>query len=305
MIERGHYGLTINEQCSLLSLPSSTLYHHPVPTSEKNQLVMRCIDRIYTAHPVYGYRRMTTVLNRLVITPTDMKLLDEEDQAIWPFSPDNPINPKRTWRLYKKMGLEAVYPKPNTSKRNINFGKKYPYLLRDLKIERPNQVWAVDITYIPMRHGHLYLFAVADLYSRMVMAHSLSNTMNVSFCTDCLTTAVERFGKPEIHNSDQGSQFTSDEYLGLLGDKGIRISLDGRGRALDNVFVERIWRSLKYEEVYLKKYESGEEASDGIGSYFKHYNESRPHMSLEARTAGNRRTWLTPLEAYQKGGATK
>jgi putative transposase len=298
MTERDHPFLTMKDQCDLLSLPRSTLYYKNVPTSETNELIMRVTDRIFTANPYYGYRRMTVVLNRLLDTPGDMKLIRDEDLVAWPFTPDNPINPKRTRRLYRVMGIEASYPKPDLSKPRPNFSKIYPYLLRGLNIDHPNMVWAVDITYIPLLQGHMYLYAVEDLYSRFVLSHSLSNTMEVGFCTDCLKKAVERFTAPEIHNSDQGSQFTSDEYLGYLEGQGIRPSLDGRGRALDNVFVERLWRSLKYEEVYMNCYADGEEARTGISRYFKRYNESRPHMSLKATTAGNGKTLLTPAEAY-------
>jgi putative transposase len=298
MIEKDDPVLTIRDQCDLLSLPRSTLYYENVPTSAINELIMRVLDRIFTANPSYGYRRSTVVLNRLLEMPEVMKLVRDEDLAAWPFTPDNPINPKRTRRLYKEMGIEASYPKPDLSKPRPNFSKMYPYLLRGLNIDHPNMVWGVDITYIPLLQGHMYLYAVVDLYSRMVLSHSLSNTMEVGFCIDCLREAIETFNIPEIHNSDQGSQFTSDEYLGVLKSLAIRPSLDGKGRCLDNVFVERIWKSLKYEEVYMNCYADGVEARTSIDRYFKHYNESRPHMSLKATTAGNGKTWLTPAEAY-------
>jgi putative transposase len=241
---------------------------------------------------------MTALLNRLLDTPWEMELVREEDLAAWPFTPDNPINEKRTRRLYRVMGIEAPYPKPDLSRPRPNFSKMYPYLLRGLNIVHTNMAWGVDITNIPLRQGHMYLYAVVDLHCRMVLYQSLSNTMEVGFCTDCLRKAAETFNAPEIHNSDQGSQFTSNEYLGYLKSLNIRPSLDGKGRCLDNVFVERIWRSLKSEGVHMNCYEDGEEVRTAIDRYFKHNNESRPHMSLKATTAGTGKTWLTPAEAY-------
>jgi putative transposase len=304
MVERDNSLLSIQKQCDLLSLAESSFYYNPVPVSEKNQLLMRATDRLYTAYPVYGYRRMTVVLNRLAELPSELELLDPEDREAWPVIINSPINPKRIRRLYREMALEAIYPKPNLSRSNMDLKEKHPYLLRDLDITHPNQVWAVDITYIPMRQGHLYLYTTLDLYSRMALSHSLSNTMHVEFCTECLEDAIVNYGVPEIHNSDQGSQFTCKDYLGVLKNHNIRISMDGRGRALDNVFVERFWRTVKYEEVYIKKYDDAWEAEKGIERFIKHYNESRPHSSLEARTASNKKTYLTPKEAYLGQGGT-
>jgi putative transposase len=250
---------------------------------------------------------MTIVLNCLPELPSELDLLDPEDREAWPVIIDSPLNDKRIKRLYVNMALEATYPKPNLSRSSMNIKEKHPYLLRELDIIRPNQVWGVDITYIPMSQGHLYLYTTLDLYSRMALSHSLSNTLHVDFCTECLKEAIVNFGVPEIHNSDQGSQFTCKNYLDVLKHYNIKISMDGKGRALDNVFVERFWRTVKYEEVYLKKYGDAWEARDGIRRFMKHYNESRPHSSLEARTAHNTKTYLTPKEAYlgQRGTLTR
>ena len=210
--------------------------------------------------PFYGSRRMTAILKR-----------DGYE-----------VNRKRVQRLMREMGIEALYPKRKTSVGDAEH-KVYPYLLRGLEIERPNQVWSTDITYIPMRRGFLYLVAVLDWYSRYVLSWGVSNSLEKSFCIEALERALEK-GLPEIFNTDQGSQFTSVEFTERVLEAGMRMSMDGRGRALDNVFVERLWRSVKYEEVYLKDYQSGAEAVAGLGSYLKYYNEERPHQGLGYRT---------------------
>jgi putative transposase len=193
------------------------------------------------------------------------------------------VNRKRVQRLMRLMGIEAIYPKPNTSKSTPGH-RIYPYLLRGLAVERVNQVWSIDITYVPMRQGFLYLVALIDWHSRYVLSWRLSNTLDVSFCLEALQEALESFGTPEIFNSDQGSQFTSAAFTGVLLEHGVAISMDGRGRCLDNVFVERLWRSVKYEEVYLKAYSDGLEAYRGIGAYLQFFNRQRPHQSLDYQT---------------------
>lgn len=226
---------------------------------------MKLIDTQYLKTPFYGSRRMTDSLKKQGLN----------------------VNRKRIQRLMRKMGLEAIYPKPNTSKPNKQH-KIYPYLLRDIKVTRPNQVWATDITYVPMKKGSMYLVAIIDWYSRHVISWRLSNSMDTSFCVRALEDAL-RFGKPEIFNSDQGSQFTSNEFTEVLKKQNIKISMDGKGRCIDNIFIERFWRSLKYEEVYLKAYANGLEARTSIGQWINFYNCERPHMSLKNKT---------PLEVF-------
>ena len=228
---------------------------------------MRRIDELYTAHPYYGSRRMVATLER------------EGYQ----------VNRKRIQRLMKKMGLEAIYPKPRTSQ-GCNEHQKYPYLLRGVAIESPDQVWSSDITYIRMSRGFMYLVAVIDWLTRYVITWELSNSMQTSFCVEALERALA-FGRPLIFNTDQGAQFTSRAYTSLLLEAGVSISMDGRGRALDNVYVERLWRSVKYEEVYLKEYETVSDLREGLGKYFWYYNHERPHQSLG---------YATPAEAYEK-----
>lgn len=221
---------------------------------------MKLIDEQFLRTPFYGSRRMCEYL---------------KDQG-------HKVNRKRVQRLMRLMGLEVIYPKPNTSTPNVEH-KKYPYLLKGVTINRPNQVWATDITYVPMKKGFLYLVAIMDWHSRYVISWKLSNSMDTSFCLDALNLAL-RTGKPDIFNSDQGSQFTSNEFTGLLESNNIQISMDGKGRCIDNVFVERLWRSLKYEEVYLKAYDNGLEARASIGNWINFYNNERPHQALEYQT---------------------
>lgn len=218
--------------------------------------LMTLIDKIYTDYPFYGSRRMTAELKRQ----------------------GHEVNRKRVIRLMQKMGLQAIFPNRNLSKA-AEHHVKYPYLLKDLIIDRPNQVWATDITYIRVGDGYLYLTAIMDWYTRFVLSWRLSNTLDVGFCLEALEDALG-IGKPEIFNSDQGSQYTSKDFTGALESQGIQISMDGKGRCYDNIFVERLWRSVKYEEVYLKRYETGKEAKNGLNSYMKFYNEKRLHQSL-------------------------
>jgi putative transposase len=258
MLERDHARLSIRRQCVLLGLARSGVYRHGQAANDDDDLaVMRRLDELFLAHPFLGSRRMAAMLR----------------------AEGRPINRKRVQRLMRLMGIVALGPKPRTS-RPAPGHKIYPYLLRDIVIDRANQVWAADITYLPMQRGFLYLVAIIDWVSRAVLAWRLSNTMDVSFCLDALDEAFARFGKPEIFNSDQGSQFTSTVFTGRLEAAGIRISMDGRGRWLDNVFVERLWRSLKYEEVHLKAYADGGEARAGLSACVSFYNTRRPHQAL-------------------------
>jgi putative transposase len=236
-------------------------YYHPAPVDPDDLALMRRMDELYTASPFYGSRRMVAVLRRDGWT----------------------VNRKRVRRLMRLMGLEAIYQKPNTSKGHPAH-KVYPYLLRDLVIERPNQVWCADITYIPMAKGFVYLVAVMDWFSRRVLGWRLSISMDADFCVEALQDALARYGKPAIFNTDQGVQFTSGDFLEVLASRGVRISMDGKGRFLDNIFIERLWRSLKYEEVFIKAYGSVSEARRGIGGWLRFYNEERPHQALGYRT---------------------
>ena len=253
--------LPISRQCELLDLPRSTFYHVPEVVSDTELELMKLIDQCHLEHPYFGSRRVKDWL---------------EDRG-------HRVNRKRVRRLMRTMGLVAVYPKRNLSLANQTH-KVYPYLLRGLTIDRPNQVWATDITFLPMARGFVYLVAVMDWYSRRVLSWRVSNTLDTSFCIDALSEAIERYGPPEIFNTDQGSQFTSDAFTGVLKHHQIQISMDGKGRWLDNVFVERLWRSVKYEEVYLKAYENITHARKSLGVYFNFYNAERRHQSLDRRT---------------------
>jgi putative transposase len=257
---REHPVLSVRTQCDLLGLHRSGLYYEPAGETELNLALMRLIDEQYTRTPFYGSRRL----------------------AWWLGTQGHDVNRKRVQRLMRLMGLEALYPKPNLSRRNPAH-EVYPYLLRDLVVDHANQVWCADITYIPMNHGFLYLVAIMDWYSRYVLSWVLSNTLDASFCLESLGDALT-FGTPEIFNTDQGCQFTSKDFTKALKKLVIRISMDGRGRALDNVFIERLWRSLKYEEVYLHDYATMAEARRGIGNYLTFYNTERPHQALEYQT---------------------
>jgi putative transposase len=250
----------VARQCELLDLCRASYYYRPVEASAEELTLLRRLDEQYTRTPFYGVRRMTAVLR-------------QEGYA---------VNPKRVRRLLRRLGLFALAPQPGTS-RPAPAHRVYPYLLRGVAIERVNQVWSTDITYIRLRGGFAYLAAVLDWHSRYVLSWALSNSLEVGFCLEVLEAALSR-GRPEIFNSDQGAQFTSPAFTGRLSAAGVRISMDGRGRALDNVFVERLWRSVKYEEVYLQEYEGMGDAQRGLCRYFPFYNEERPHQGLGYRT---------------------
>jgi len=253
--------MSLRRQCELLGVNRSSLYYQPVAPDDEELALMRRIDELHLKYPFFGSRMMSATLK----------------------AEGRIVNRKRTQRLMRLMGLESVAPKPNTSKPAPEH-PRYPYLLRGLKICRVNQVWAADITYIPMARGFGYLVAVIDWYSRLVLAWRLSNTMDAGFCIEAVRAAVRRYAAPEIFNTDQGSQFTADDFTRPLLNRGVKISMDGKGRCLDNVFVERLWRSLKYEEVYLKAYESLCEGRREIGAYMAFFNNERPHRSLGMQT---------------------
>lgn len=259
--------LSMRRQCELLAVNRSTLYYEPVKVSAEETALMKAIDRIFTKWPFYGSRRIAFELRQL----------------------GHKVNRKRVQRLMRIMGIQALVPGPHTSKPHPEH-KVYPYLLRRLDIDRPNQVWAADITYIPLESGWGYLIAIIDWHSRAVLAWRLSNTMTVDFCVDTLNDALRRHGQPEIFNTDQGAQFTSPEFTGVLQRAGVAISMDGKGRATDNIFVERLWRSLKYEDVYIRDYATLAQAQEGIANWIRFYNERRPHQAL-----GNR----TPMNVYR------
>jgi putative transposase len=261
LVDRADPNLSIVEQCRLLKVARSTLYYRATPVSAEDLAVMRRIDELYLASPFYGSRRMVAVLRR----------------EGWS------VNRKRVRRLMRLMGLEAIYQKPDTSRRHPEH-KVYRYLLRGLVIDRPNQVWCADITYIPMARGFVYLVAVMDWFSRRVLAWRLSIGMETGFCVEALQEAMDRHGQPDVFNTDQGVQFTSADFLAELETRGIRVSMDGKGRFLDNIFIERLWRSLKYEEVFIKAYASVVEARRGIGGWLAFYNDERPHQALGYQT---------------------
>jgi putative transposase len=261
MVAPTHPKLSVRRQCELLRVSRSGLYYEPVPTSAEELALMRRIDELHLKRPFYGSRLVSVTLR------------GEGYDA----------NRKRVQRLMRLMGIESVAPKPTTSEPHPEH-VVYPYLLRKLHVSRSDQVWATDITYIPMRAGFVYLVAIMDWYSRRVLSWRLSNTNDSTFCVDALEDALERVGQPEIFNTDQGAQFTADVFTKVLHERGIAISMDGKGRCLDNVFVERLWRSLKYEEVYLHAYENMAEARAGIGRYFGFYNDERPHQALGYQT---------------------
>jgi putative transposase len=260
MIDRCH-DLSLARQAELLRLSRSTLYYEPRPVPVDDLAIMRRIDELHLDHPFAGSRMLRDLLRGEGIA----------------------IGRELVATMMRRMGLEALYRRPNTSK-PADGHKIYPYLLRGLAVERPNQVWAMDITYIPMARGFVYLAAVVDWFSRRVLAWRLSITLEVEFCLDAVEDALARHGRPEIFNTDQGSQFTSAAFTGLLLGNAIAISMDGRGSWRDNVFVERLWRSIKYEEVYLRAYDSVGEARASLGRYLDFYNSKRPHSSLDART---------------------
>ena len=265
MIDRSH-SLSVTKQAELLGISRGSVYYLPQPVSAADLALMRRLDELHLEHPFMGARLLRDVLRR----------------------EGHRIGRKHVSTLMKRMGIEPLYRKPNTSRRHPAH-PVYPYLLRGVQIERANQVWAMDITYIPMARGFVYLAAVVDWASRKVLAHRLSITMDAQFCIDAVEEALARYGTPQIFNTDQGSQFTSAGFIETLSGRGIRISMDGRGAWRDNVFVERLWRTIKYDEVYLHAYESVSQARSSISRFLAFYNEGRPHSSLGSRT---------PDEAY-------
>lgn len=267
LVDKAHKKLSINKQCNLLSIHRSGFYYEARPLDALNLELTKIIDKEYTLHPFRGVPSMTTYLRE------DLGYL---------------INKKRIERLYKLMDIQAIIPGPHTSKSNKEH-KKYPYLLRNMRITHINQVWATDITYVPIKGGYMYLIAIIDLYSRFVLNWSISNTMEAEWCAEVLKDTIEQYGKPEIFNTDQGSQFTSDTFIQVLKDNHIQISMDGKGRATDNIFIERLWRTVKYDDIYLHAYENGFELYQGLNKFFKFYNEQRRHSSI-----GNKR----PADLY-------
>jgi putative transposase len=272
LVEVNHPELSVRRQCELLGLARATFSYEPSGETPENLRLMRLIDELYTGCPFYGSRKITEELTRR----------GEE------------VNRKRVQRLMREMGLEAIYPKPRLSAAGRGH-KIYPYLLRGVKIERPDQVWSADITYVPLPSGFMYLAAVIDWYSRYVLAWRLSNTLDGSFCLEMLEEALQG-GRPEVFNTDQGVQFTAEAFTGRLLAAGVAVSMDGRGRALDNVFVERLWRTVKYEDIYIRVYETVAELLQGLIRYFAFYNQERLHQSLG---------YETPAEVYRRTSATR
>jgi putative transposase len=260
MIDRGAK-LPVKRQAELLDLSRSSVYYTPRPLSERDLMLMRRIDELHLELPFYGSRKLADRLRR----------------------EGHEVGRRHVATLMRRMGIEALYRRPRTSI-PARGAAIYPYLLSGVVIERPNQVWASDISYLPMAHGFLYLVAILDVASRKVLAFRLSNTLTADFCVEALEEAISKFGKPEIFNTDQGSQFTSGEWINVLKAAGVAISMDGKGRWIDNVFIERLWRSVKYEEVYLRAYTNGTDARMGLTRYFRLYNAVRSHQSLEYRT---------------------
>jgi putative transposase len=260
LIDPTHAELSVRRQCVLLGLSRSSLYYEPGAETSENLRLMRLLDKQYTACPFYGSRRLTA----------------------WLVQRGEAVNRKRVQRLLRIMGLEALYPKPRLSVAGRGH-RIYPYLLRGVRIERPDQVWSTDITYVPLPAGFMYLAAIIDWYSRYVLAWRLSNTLDGSFCLELLDEALGR-GCPEVFNTDQGVQFTAEAFTGRLQAAGVAVSMDGRGRCLDNVFVERLWRTVKYENIYLEGYDSVPGLEKGLGKYFPFYNHERLHQSLAYRT---------------------
>jgi len=263
LIESTHDRISVRRQCELLGLNRSSYYYEPAKETAENLRLMRLIDEQYTAHPSHGSRRMKVWLNK-----------DKGEE----------VNRKRVQRLMRLMGLEAIYPKPKLSQAGKGH-KVFPYLLRNVAVERVDQVWSTDITYIPMASGFMYLAAVIDWFSRYVIAWRLSNTLDGGFCLELLNEALEH-GRPEIFNTDQGVQFTAETFTSRLLEVVVQVSMDGKGRCLDNVFVERLWRTVKYEDVYIRCYETVPELETGLGRFFRFYNDERRHQSLDYETPG-------------------
>lgn len=271
-IDFDHEQLSVREQCRLLGFQRSGIYYEPQPESAENLRIMRLMDEEHLRHPARGSRQMVDFL---------------EDQGLR-------VNRKRVQRLMRKMGIEGISPKRRTTLAAAGH-RVYPYLLRGLKIERPNQVWCSDITYVPMASGFMYLVAVMDWFSRHVISWRISNSMDTEFCVATLEEALGT-ATPEIMNTDQGAQFTSRDFTGLLSKHAVAISMDGKGRAIDNVMIERLWRTVKYEEIYLKEYASGADLRQGLKQYFAYYGSERKHSSLDRQT---------PAEVYRSGRSTR
>lgn len=265
LVEENHRDLSLVKQCELLAVSRSGLYYQPVPESEENLKIMRLLDEQYLKTPFYGVERLLVLLMVM----------------------GYPINRKRLRRLMKLQGWQTLYPSPRTT-RIDPAAYKYPYLLKDLEVKRKNQVWAIDITYLPMKNGFMYLCALIDVHTRYVVGWGVSNTMTAEWCCEIVREAIAVHGKPEIINSNQGSQFTSEVYTQLLKDNNIQISMDGKGRAIDNIFIERLWRTVKYEHIYLHVHEDGLSLYKGLNQYFSFYNGERRHQSLGYETPQNR-----------------
>jgi putative transposase len=274
LVEPEHPGLSITKQCDLLEISRSSWYYEAIGESELNMKLMRLIDEQFLETPYYGARQMARYLRR---------------QGYW-------VNRKRARRLMQKMGLMAIYQKPNTSKPHPEH-EIFPYLLRGVDIQTPNQVWCSDVTYIPMQKGFLYLVAVMDWHSRKVLSWKLSNTLDAEFCVEALKESLAKYGKPVIFNTDQGSQFTSSSFTQALKDAEVKISMDSKGRWMDNITIERLWRSLKYECIYLHAFETGSEVRKGIDKWIRRYNEERPHSSLDDKTP-DEAYWNLPRAGY-------
>ena len=262
MIDPQHKPLSISRQCEILKINRSSYYYKPKPIKPEDLKLMRKIDELYTEQPSRGSRSIARQLRRQRIK----------------------VNRKKIQRLMQKMGIEAVYPKPNTSRPHPQH-KVYPYLLRHLTIDRPNQVWASDITYIPMERGFMYLVAVMDWCSRKILSWRVSNTLETDFCVEALQEALSRYGQPDIFNTDQGSQFTSEDFTDTLKDNGIKISMDGRGRCQDNIYIERLWWTIKYQYLYLHSFDNGSDLRKGLASWINGYNRDRGHSGLDEKTS--------------------
>ena len=276
LLEPDHASISVRRQCELLGLPRSTAYYAPIPESDENLELMKAIDAIYLDNPSYGSRSLTAVL------------VNEG----WE------VNRKRVQRLMRLMAIAGVVPKRNLSKPSPGH-RVFPYLLRNVAISRPDQVWSTDITYVPLRGGFVYLTAVMDWYSRYVLSWKLSNRLEGSFCLEALDAALAH-GKPEVFNTDQGTQFTSAAFVNRLLDRSVAVSMDGRGRALDNVFIERLWRSVKYQEIYLRDYATTADVEEGLKLWFAKYNHERPHQSLENWTPAKVYEWGVPVRKSRR-----
>jgi putative transposase len=272
LLDPDHATISLRRQCDLLCLPRSTAYYAPIPESTENLALMREIDAIYLDDPSFGSRSVVAALTN----------------SGWS------VNRKRVQRLMRQMGIEGVQPKRSTTK-PASGHRIFPYLLRNVAITHPDQVWSTDITYVPMRSGFVYLTAVMDWFSRYVLSWRLSNRLEGSFCLEALDEALKH-GRPEVFNTDQGSQFTSAVFVNRLLDRSVAVSMDGRGRALDNVFIERLWRSVKYQDIYLRNYETVADVEEGLRLWFEKYNHERPHQSLDN---------LTPAKVYEWGAEVK